>query len=235
MALETKAKYIFTWLIVTSALYFSVQAVVTHGYSFLTPLDGLIPFVPELVWLYHTLFPVIVCTTVFSMQNRRVFFNTVAALTLSMGILTVFHLLFPSYYPRQELEPSTLSSVSVWLVEFTREFDAACNTFPSGHVAFSWILYFCVLDSDCAKRNKSFRSTYLLWTVGITLSTLLLKQHYIFDVIAGIILAYASVYIGKKFMNRCLNDEADSRRCPAGNKQGDSSEGFNRKVSSILN
>jgi membrane-associated phospholipid phosphatase len=209
MALETKARYIFVWLVVTSVLYFSVQAIVTHGYSFLTPLDGMIPFVPEFVWLYHTLIPVILVTTIFSMQKRRVFFNTTSALTISMAVLTVFHLLFPSYYPRQEIEPSTLFSASIWFVELTREFDAACNTFPSGHVAFSWILYFCMLDSECVKKSKSFRNTYLLWTVGISLSTLFLKQHYVFDVIAGIIIAYLSVIIGKNFVNRYLNNEAN--------------------------
>jgi membrane-associated phospholipid phosphatase len=212
VALETKAKYIFTWLLVTSILYFSVQAVVGHNYSFLTPLDSMIPFVPDFVWVYHTLIPVILYTTIFLMQKRRVFFSTVASLTFSMAVLTAFHLFFPSYYPRQELDSSAQATMSVWLVELTREFDAACNTFPSGHVTFSWVIYFSVLESACAKRSKSFRSIYLLWAVGISFSTLLLKQHYIFDVVAGIMLAHASVMIGKELINRYLDNEANSRR-----------------------
>ena len=202
MALETKAKYIFAWLILTSAVYFTVQTLVTHSYSFMTPIDGLIPFVPEFVWVYHTLIPVIVGTTIFSMQRRDVFFKTVIALTLSMAVLTIFHVLFPSYYPRQEIEPTPYFSVSVWLVEITRQFDAACNTFPSGHVAFAWILYFCIRGSECAKRKKSIPSTYLLWAVIVSLSTLFLKQHYIFDVFAGIILAYFMVIISKQITKK---------------------------------
>ena len=202
MALETKAKYMFAWLILTSIVYFSVQALVTHSYSFLTPIDGLIPFVPEFVWIYHTLIPVIVSTTVFSMQRRDVFFKTVIALTLCMAVLTVFHVIFPSFYPRQEIEPTSYFSISVWLVEITRQFDAASNTFPSGHVAFSWILYFCVRDSEYAKRKKSLPSTYLLWAVLISMSTLFLKQHYIFDVIAGIILAHIMVIVSKRIIEK---------------------------------
>lgn len=210
MAIETKAKYVFAWLIVTSIVYFTVQAVVSDAYSFLIPLDEKIPFIPEFIWLYHTLVPVIVGTAIFSMHRRRVFFNTIAALTLSMAVLTCFHLLFPSYYPRQDLYLNTNFSISLWLVEITRQFDAACNTFPSGHVTFSWVIYFCARMSDNIKRTNKLIHVYLLWTVLISISTLVLKQHYIFDVLSGIILAYASVVVGRVAVNRYINVEANA-------------------------
>ena len=210
MAIETKAKYVFAWLITTSIVYFSVQAVVSDTYSFLNPFDEGIPFIPEFIWLYHTLVPVIVGTTIFSMHRRRVFFNTIAALTFSMAVLTCFHLIFPSYYPRQELLTGAGSSASLWLVEITRQFDAACNTFPSGHVTFSWIIYFCARMSDNIKRTNKLIYIYLLWTILISISTLVLKQHYIFDVISGIILAYISVMVGCAATNRYMNVEVDA-------------------------
>ena len=168
MAIETKAKYVFAWLITTSIVYFSVQAVVSDTYSFLNPFDEGIPFIPEFIWLYHTLVPVIVGTTIFSMHRRRVF------------------------------------------LEITRQFDAACNTFPSGHVTFSWIIYFCARMSDNIKRTNKLIYIYLLWTILISISTLVLKQHYIFDVISGIILAYISVMVGCAATNRYMNVEVDA-------------------------
>ena len=93
MPRDTKAKYVLIWLVVTSVLYFLVQFAVTHSYSFMTPLDGAIPFVPEFIWVYHTLIPVIVITTIFSMERRDVFFNTIIALTLAVGILSICHIL----------------------------------------------------------------------------------------------------------------------------------------------
>ena len=210
MAIETKAKYIFAWLAITSLAYFAVQAVVSDTYSFLIPLDNEIPFIPEFIWLYHTLVPVIVSTAIFSMHRRRVFFNTIAALTFSMAVLTCFHLLFPSYYPRQELYLEANYSASLWLVDITRQFDAACNTFPSGHVTFSWIIYFCARLSDRIRHTNKLIYIYLLWTILISISTLVLKQHYIFDVISGIILAYISVMVGCIATNRYMNVEADA-------------------------
>ena len=195
MARDTKAKYMLIWLFVTSALYFLVQFIATDSYSFMTPLDEVIPFVPEFIWVYHTLIPVIIITTIFSMERRDVFFNTVLALTLAVVILSLCHVLFPSFYPRQEIEAG---SISAWLVSVTRTVDAACNTFPSGHVTFSWIIYFSICKAECIKRTKWLRLTYLLWAILIALSTVFLKQHYIFDVVAGVLLALACVALARK-------------------------------------
>ena len=213
MARDTKAKYMLIWFCVTSALYFLVQFAVSHSYSFMTPLDKLIPFVPEFIWIYHTLIPVIIITTIFSMERRTVFFNTILALSFSVLILTTCHILFPSFYPRQEI-PS--GSISLWLVNVTRTVDAACNTFPSGHVTFSWILYLCISDAERIKRTKWLRLTYLLWATLIALSTLVLKQHYIFDVVAGLGLAWLSVMVAKKVRSRISLCEQKHSKMPEG-------------------
>jgi membrane-associated phospholipid phosphatase len=210
VAIQTKAKYVFAWLIITSLVYFSVQAVVSDTYSFLSPFDEAIPFLPGFIWIYHTLIPVIVGTAIFSLRRRRAFFNTIVALTFSMAALTCFHLAFPSYYPRQELFLDADSSVSLWLVSTTRQFDAACNTFPSGHVTFSWIMYFCARLSDNIRRTSKLIYVYLFWAVLISISTLVLKQHYIFDVASGIILAYISMMVGCAVTSRYMNVEVNT-------------------------
>jgi membrane-associated phospholipid phosphatase len=209
MAKETKAKYIFAWLTLTSLIYFSIQAIVPDSYSFMTSLDTAIPFLPGFIWLYHTLVPVILWTSIYLIKRRFVFFNTVCALTFSMAVLTCFHLAFPSFYPRQELVYDGFSA-SLWLVEITRQFDAACNTFPSGHVTFSWIMFFCVRLSDAFRIGVKISNIYLLWAIFISISTLVLKQHYIFDVVSGIILGYISVVIGSYMTKRHFNVEENS-------------------------
>lgn len=209
MPRDTKAKYVLTWLVVTSVLYFLVQFAVTHSYSFMTPLDRIIPFVPEFIWIYHTLIPAIIVTTIFSMERRDVFFNTIVALSLAVVILSVCHVLFPSFYPRQEIEVGCISS---WLVNVTRAVDAACNTFPSGHVTFSWILYLSIRDANCIKRTKWLGLTYLLWAVMIALSTVFLKQHYVFDVLSGLILARLCVAMAKKIRRRISHANKNSGR-----------------------
>jgi len=209
---DTKAKYILTWLAATSALYFLVQFAVTHSYSFMTPLDNVIPFVPEFIWVYHTLIPVIVITTIFSMERRDVFYNTIIALTIAVIFLSICHILFPSFYPRQEIEASCLSS---WLVNITRSIDAACNTFPSGHVTFSWIIYLSIRKANCIKRTKWLGLTYLLWAILIAMSTVLLKQHYMFDVLSGLMLAWLCVAMAERIRRQVFYAREDTGRFTA--------------------
>jgi membrane-associated phospholipid phosphatase len=212
---DTKAKYVLIWLFATSAIYFLVQFVVSHSYSFMTPVDNLIPFVPEFIWLYHTLIPVIIITTIFSMERRDVFFNTIVALTFAAVILSIFHIIFPSFYPREVIETS---SISLWLVEITRSVDAPCNTFPSGHVTFSWIIYLSICKADCIKRTKWLRLTYLLWAVLIAASTLMLKQHYVFDVVSGLILAGLCVSLARRLRGRLLPCERTQQKTSTDNE-----------------
>ena len=108
-----------------------------------------------------------------------------------------FYILFPSFYPREELVGN---STSIWLVEATRLLDHANNTFPSNHVTFSWLMYLSAKCSQLAKKWKPLSVLYFIWASLITVSTLVLKQHFIVDVLSGIVLAHLSFYIAMKFV-----------------------------------
>jgi len=93
------------------------------------------------------------------------------------------------------------------MVYLTYQVDGSSNTFPSGHVAFAWIMFLGAAHSEAAKRIQGLQALYLLWAIGISLSTLTLKQHYIVDVFSGIFLALISFYISRTFIqNRIAAD-----------------------------
>jgi membrane-associated phospholipid phosphatase len=127
-------------------------------------------------------------------KSREVFFNTFWACLLATLILNISYVAFPSFYPRAIFEVNTLSEA---LVEWTRQIDAANNTFPSGHVAFSWLLCLGIMKSSIVQKHEYIGRVYFLWAIGISLSTLVLKQHYIIDVVSGILLALACFYLAK--------------------------------------
>ena len=196
-----KTKYAFIFLIVNVLAYFSIQAFVSNKYSFLIPLDEKIPFVPEFIWVYHTLMPVIMLTLIFQVKSKSNFYFTIWALFVATGVLCLFYIIFPSYYPRPDY---TFTTFTEKFVELTYDLDKSCNTFPSGHVTFSWIAFLSALKTPAYRNRLPVRIFYLTWISTITLSTLTLKQHYIFDVISGIFLAlicykFASLVIKAKF------------------------------------
>jgi membrane-associated phospholipid phosphatase len=192
VSVRAKARYIFLTLLFYFIAYFSIQSFITvNEYNLSTEIDKLIPFVPQFVWVYHTIVPILLFTAIVLIQRKDVFLSMITALIIAGLTMSVFYVVFPSFYPREPIGDYSLSAA---LVEMTRMVDGPSNTFPSGHVTFSWILVFFVSLSEQARK---FRWAYLLWAVLITTSTLVLKQHFIVDAISGILLASVCYYFAK--------------------------------------
>jgi len=192
-------------LVTYIGVYVFVQAfVTTHKFDFLTEFDTAIPFMPEHVWIYHTILPAIFLTMFLLVETKYIFLSTFWACVIAMVILNISYIFFPSFYPRPEFEVSSISEAMVYL---TYQIDGSNNTFPSGHVAFAWIMFFGAFYSKIVCRVQGLRALYFLWAVGISLSTLTLKQHYIVDVFSGVLLAIISFYLSSKIMKqRSLQD-----------------------------
>ena len=195
MSTKVKAKYFFFLSVINLALYFVVQGYVTkHELDLMTEFDSAILFMPEHIWIYHSIIPVMGATMILLVKKRKVFFTTFWSCVLAMIVLNLMYILFPSFYPREEFEINTISEL---LLDLTRDIDGANNTFPSGHVTFAWILFWGVFYSKIANTFNGLRPLYLLWAIGVTLSTLVLKQHYIADVLSGFGLAMTIFFLVK--------------------------------------
>jgi len=94
---------------------------------------------------------------------------------------------YPIAFPRPELGQS-LSERLLSLI-YKVDFHPGANKLPSLHVTFTWIIYLV-----CHKQQLKRLGDALLFFFAllITLSALLVKQHTILDVIAGIFWAIAS-------------------------------------------
>jgi membrane-associated phospholipid phosphatase len=161
----------------------------------MTPLDNEIPFIPSFIWIYHTLLPVFFYT-IYKFNIAKEFYLLFWSATLATFLISVCYVLLPSFYPYPTFEPTTTSE---WLTYWTHKIDGASNTFPSGHVGFSWLLYLSIAHSV---ENRKYKRYYLVWAMLIAVSTLVLKQHYIVDIFAGWLLAMACFYSVKYVIER---------------------------------
>lgn len=190
MSAKVKAKYLLLFGIINFIFYFTIAALITtNEYNFLTPLDLKIPFIPEFIWVYHSFIPIIALSLIGLVKSKRIFLSAIGAFFTAMVILSLFYVFLPSYYPR-DLWPTTTDTLSDWLLNLTRAIDAPNNTLPSGHNTFCWMIAFFMIPTTCAKKYNWMLPIYFIWAALITTSTLVLKQHYIVDAIAGIILAF---------------------------------------------
>ena len=199
MPVFRKVNYMFLFGVLNLFTYFLIQSYVSNEYNFMTPLDTAFPFMPEFVWIYQSLLPVIALTMILLVKSKRLFFNTFWACLASTLIIHVFWIFFPSFYPRPELVPEGLSEV---LVQFSYDIDNSSNTFPSGHVAFAWIMFFGVRRSKKAKETLGLRRLYLLWAIGVSLSTLAIKMHYVVDVVGGFAVASFCFFAIRELIKR---------------------------------
>ena len=80
------------------------------------------------------------------------------------------------------------------LVLFIYSVDTAQNSFPSEHVTFTVLANLCLM-----RMSRKFALLLLPLTCLIVISTVLIKQHYLPDIIGGIGLAWLVFhYIFKK-------------------------------------
>ena len=212
MSVKAKIRYFLIFGLFSFITYFSIQSVITtHEFNFLTSLDTSIPFVPSFIWIYHSLIPGIAVSMILLLKRKNVFLTTFFSLILATTILGLFHILLPSFYPRDGI---SVSDISTWLVALTRSIDGAHNTFPSAHVSFSWILVFATHDSVFAKRCKWAKTAYIIWASLISISTLTLKQHYIIDVASGFVLAYICYFLIQRLTTNLLKENTNYIKPP---------------------
>tara|TARA_R100000008_G_scaffold34486_1_gene19502 strand:- start:4042 stop:4416 length:375 start_codon:yes stop_codon:yes gene_type:complete len=111
--------------------------------------------------------------------------------------MSILHISFPVFYPREDF---LVFNAHEYLLHLTQQLDAASNTFPSGHVAFSWLMYFAARQTKMAREWPTVSYVFMLWAIGISLSTLVIKQHFVVDVLSGWFTAALSFYTAKLFI-----------------------------------
>jgi membrane-associated phospholipid phosphatase len=207
VSLVTKTKYLILFIFLNLVTYFGIQFFITvNEYDLLTQFDLNIPFIPEFVWIYHTLVPVIVLTMLVLVQKKELFLSAMGAFAIATLALSIFYIAFPSFYPRESFHVS--AGASGFLLEMTRLIDGAHNTFPSSHVTFAWLLTFLISLTNCVKKNKLIYLAFFAWATLISISTVVLKQHYVIDVFSGMALAAICYFLSKTIIFERLQNSS---------------------------
>ncbi len=157
------------------------------GYSFLHPKiawDDAFPFMPSFVWCYLLYYPL--CFTPILLIKGTESFQRIAA-AYSMEFFTCFVLFYS--FPAQMLRPEvTGQDLSSRVLRLIFDVDPGFNILPSLHVAN--VVLIAILFFHYRKYRLGI--IVALAALLVSLSTVLVKQHYIVDVFGGIVLAVCS-------------------------------------------
>ncbi len=145
------------------------------------PFENYIPFMPEAALVYLSL-NVLLGLAPFVLRDWREFFPLFATLVAEMIVSTVFFLVLPIYTTFPERHAEGLAGVVFGIADFL---NLEGNFFPSLHVAFAFSSAFAFAP----KVQLPGRIALFGWVIAIALSTTLIHEHHILDVIAGLLLA----------------------------------------------
>ena len=163
-----------------------IYAVLNHGPAVLnlqTPIDTALPVVPIFVVPYVSLNPLVYATLIlFLLFRTRVFQSACLAVISVMMISYGFY-----FFAQSEVIRPVLLGTDLFtrMIRDVYAGDNPFNCFPSLHTSVSTILAIHWWRVD---RRVGIPAA--IWTALIVASTVLIKQHYIADVVFGLALAF---------------------------------------------
>ncbi|MGN0352793.1 MAG: phosphatase PAP2 family protein [Roseburia sp.] len=173
------------------------DTVTTHFHVIHVALDDYIPFceyfiVPYLLWFAYVAWGI----SYFFLKNKNEYYKLCAFLFTGMTVFLVISTIYPNGH---YLRPTTFEHNNIFTqaVRWLYSTDTSTNLFPSIHVYNSIGVNLAVWHCENFKENKKVRYGSAILCISIILSTMFLKQHSVFDVVTGIVLAaftYSFVY-----------------------------------------
>lgn len=169
-----------------------------HHYIVHTALDDKIPFceyfiIPYLLWFIFVAVTILYFMF-FNKNNKnkwKEYYQLMITLATGMSLFLIISLVFPN---GQDLRP-VLSGNSVFIqaVQFIYHTDTPTNVLPSIHVFNSLTCCMAILKNKRKYFKKTTDIVTVILTILIIMSTMLLKQHSVVDVVLAALI-YTACY-----------------------------------------
>ena len=190
---DFKLKVVLAFILTAGGLWVHelVQAVPSDPLQFDPAIEQHIPFLPWTIWIYFSFF-LFIGSTVFRVEER-LFWQFVASATLAAFTAWTIVMLFPITFDRPD-SATIANDIHRHVYAFVHAADPHHITFPSLHVAVTWICNFLLW-------NRPGRGWRVALGLGISVSTLTTKQHMLWDVLGGMVLAWLCVWLTGRFIS----------------------------------
>lgn len=182
------------WLIIiliVLVLYFPVNRLAHGGVQLSLPIDKLIPLYPPAVVPYVLADILFITFPIWAaLRAKSGEFEAYAVSILFATLVSYFaYLIFPTFVIRPDISSTHVFSKVLVIIYQT---DKAYNAAPSGHTFYS-VLSFLYLS----RWKPNYRPIWIVATLLILASTLLTKQHYVMDIVFGLVLAILAYAVGR--------------------------------------
>lgn len=168
--------------------YILTKNVNTNYHVFNFFLDNQIPFIPQMALIYNIFYPMIFIAFFFIYpHDKDTYYKGIIAGTMGYLIADTIFMIYPVEMIRPDISNLNIDPISNLLIYLTYKYDTpAINCFPSMHCVFCFQAIYSTLK--CINLNKKYRIITVIILFLISISTLLVKQHYVFDVLAALLI-----------------------------------------------
>ena len=193
---------IVVFLVGQAITYYAIKLLIHDPHILDSSIDKHIPFIPEMIIFYSIFYPFVFCTLYYIfIHNKENFRHGIIIGTISYLIADIIFICFPTIMIRPEISYSKLDWLTGLLIKITYTGDnPPINCFPSIHCLFTFqVIYMTLLLKNSSWKEK----TYIIY-VGllIAVSTVFVKQHYIYDIIGALGLCIIMNTLGYIFFNK---------------------------------
>lgn len=174
--------------VVGGVWFYWIERSVPPVFYMYSPVDAYIPFLPAMVipylsWYFYIGIPGIL----FFFTDRATFVKLTSFLAAGILLSCFTFIVLPN---GQGLRPPFLDGDFLSrVVAYIYEVDTPTNSMPSMHVLFSLGACFAVFDAPRFHGRNMAQVVSILWCAAICLSTVMIKQHSIYDVAGGFLYA----------------------------------------------
>ena len=156
-------------------------------YSLYLEAELSVPFIPGFFWIYMSLYLLFLLPPFFlNIEQLKQLGKQIIFATIFSGII---FLVFPAELGFERVIPDNPFYASLYSGMFF--VDLPHNLVPSLHVIFSALILFSLLQSTHSTVQKS---VWWGWLILISLSTLLVHQHHLLDILTGMLVAIGFRY-----------------------------------------
>lgn len=197
-------------VIINLIVYEGTQFLMLHAkhWNLALPLDGRIPFRPAWIVIYILAYlQWAVGFIVISRESRERCYRVFMGELIAKFICGLFFIVMPTWIERPPVEGSGFIA---WMMRLVYAGDLPGNLFPSIHCLDSWLCFRGAIGMKRAPRW--YAPAMLAMTLMVFASTLLVKQHVLVDIPAGVLVAELGLILSDKFRAGRLLDRLEDAR-----------------------
>lgn len=163
-------------------------------------VDDLTPFCPYMIYFYVSWYLQLALLAWHIWCNPTAkathhFKLMVGISSLGMALAQVIFIVYPTWCSRENVDLSGVDPLTVLIFNRLHSADAPTNCWPSSHVLvsalFAFYYTYYLVSTRLYGRGKTVVLCVLvwIWSIGIWLSTVFIKQHFWPDVVGGLVIA----------------------------------------------